>query len=163
MLFRLLSIAILGIIIFQDLKQRSVYTALFFLLFATHTAIALTTISIRLFFCNFVFCALFLLLELAVVRLWMELRKKKMYSAIGLGDILFFIAIMPLFSFIDYILFFIAALLFSILVWITVKKKTKYPTVPLAGYMAIPLLLLHLTVICCPLILKYLQRIFLYC
>ena len=58
-------------------------------------------------------------------------------TAIGLGDILFLIAITPLFQIHHYILFFIVGLLLSVILFVTTQKLRKQATIPLAGYLAI--------------------------
>ncbi len=56
----------------------------------------------------------------------------------GLGDILFFIAIVPLFNFQNYMLFFISGLLFSVLTYLIFKTfRPKVTTIPLAGLLSI--------------------------
>ncbi len=58
-------------------------------------------------------------------------------TSIGLGDILFFIVITPLFQTHNYILFFILGLLLSIFLFVITKKLRKHTTIPLAGYLAL--------------------------
>jgi len=61
-------------------------------------------------------------------------------TVIGIGDIVFFIAIIPLFFSTTYILFFITGMLFSIACHFIFNKR-KELHVPLAGYLSIYLLL----------------------
>lgn len=62
-------------------------------------------------------------------------------TSIGLGDILFFIAITPLFQIHNYIVFFISGLLISILLFVATKNLRKQPTIPLAGYLSLFLII----------------------
>lgn len=60
----------------------------------------------------------------------------------GLGDLLFYIAISPLFELKNYILFFIFSMIFAIGLQIGLKKMIQENTVPLAGFTALLLLIL---------------------
>lgn len=60
----------------------------------------------------------------------------------GLGDVLFFVAVIPFFSSYNYILFFITGMLFSILGFLVIKLVVKTDLVPLAGLLALYLILL---------------------
>lgn len=62
-------------------------------------------------------------------------------TSIGLGDILFFVAIAPLFQVHHYILFFILGLLLSIFLFVMTQKIRKHTTIPLAGYLALFLII----------------------
>lgn len=60
----------------------------------------------------------------------------------GLGDLLFYIAISPLFELKNYILFFIFSMIFAIGLQMGLKKMIHENTVPLAGFTALLLLIL---------------------
>ncbi|WP_123955308.1 hypothetical protein [Flavobacterium cheongpyeongense] len=62
----------------------------------------------------------------------------------GLGDLLFYIAITPLFLLKNYILYFILSMLFAILMQLGLKKFIKEETVPLAGFSALFLFIILL-------------------
>ena len=62
-------------------------------------------------------------------------------SSIGLGDILFFIAITPLFNLKPFILFFISGLLFSLMAHGISSLFKHQKTIPLAGYLSLFLML----------------------
>jgi hypothetical protein len=62
-------------------------------------------------------------------------------SYIGLGDVLFFFSITPLFSLHGFVKFFVLSLLFSLGVHFLFFKKNQKKHIPLAGYMAVFLLL----------------------
>jgi multisubunit Na+/H+ antiporter MnhE subunit len=59
---------------------------------------------------------------------------------IGLGDILFFFAITPLFKLRTFILFFIIGMISSLLLHLLANKFKKQENVPLAGYLSILLI-----------------------
>jgi hypothetical protein len=58
-------------------------------------------------------------------------------ETIGLGDILFFIAIALSFATITFIITFVFALMFSLLLHLVIKPNLQNKTVPLAGYMSL--------------------------
>lgn len=60
-----------------------------------------------------------------------------MKESIGLGDILFLLAVIPLFQFRNYILFIITGMIFSLLLFLGVRFFKKMDTVPLAGYLSL--------------------------
>jgi hypothetical protein len=61
-------------------------------------------------------------------------------NTIGLGDILFFVAITPLFQVHNYVLFFVLGLLLSMLLFVMTKTLIKQKTIPLAGYLSLCLI-----------------------
>lgn len=60
----------------------------------------------------------------------------------GLGDILFFIAVIPFFSTHNFVLFFITGMIFSIVGFLIIKIFTETNLVPLAGLLALYMILL---------------------
>ncbi|PXY41155.1 hypothetical protein DMB65_09375 [Flavobacterium cheongpyeongense] len=78
----------------------------------------------------------------------MSLKTKKFLNPFenyfGLGDLLFYIAITPLFLLKNYILYFILSMLFAILMQLGLKKFIKEETVPLAGFSALFLFIILL-------------------
>lgn len=60
----------------------------------------------------------------------------------GLGDLLFYISITPLFNLKNYILFFILSMFFAICLQLTLKKTMKHNTVPLAGFSSLLLFII---------------------
>lgn len=62
----------------------------------------------------------------------------------GLGDLLFYIAITPLFLLQKYILFFILSMVFAVAMQLGLKKIIKQETVPLAGFSALLLIMVIL-------------------
>lgn len=86
----------------------------------------------------------FMLLVLTALTVHMSIKNRSFLNPFrhyfGLGDLLFFIAIAPLFLVRNYMLFFILSMLFSIVLQrMTQKKET---TVPLAGFASLLLILL---------------------
>lgn len=84
---------------------------------------------------------LFFLITLGFLTLYMSLKSKKFLNPFlhyfGLGDLLFYIAISPLFLLKNFILFFILSLVFAIAMQFGLKRIIKENTVPLAGFSAL--------------------------
>ncbi len=89
----------------------------------------------------------FLVIVLIGLFLYLSLKFKKIINPIdhfiGLGDLVFFIAVLPLFYKSTYVLFFITGMLFSIISHLLFTKD-KEAHVPLAGYLSIYLGLIQL-------------------
>ncbi|NHN27998.1 hypothetical protein FIA58_020150 [Flavobacterium jejuense] len=87
---------------------------------------------------------LFFCITIALLTLYMSLKNKGFLNPFqnyfGLGDLLFYIAITPLFLLYNYVLFFITSLLFSIVMQFVLLKWIKKDSVPLAGLSALLLL-----------------------
>ncbi|MFL0087779.1 hypothetical protein V2550_03800 [Tenacibaculum maritimum] len=72
--------------------------------------------------------------------------KELFWGGIALGDVVFLIAVIPLFNFINYALFYVFGMVFSLIfhLGITVIEKNyleKKETVPLAGYLSLFLII----------------------
>lgn len=91
----------------------------------------------------------FLLITLSFLIIYMSLKNKKILNPFqnyfGIGDLLFYIAVTPLFLLKNYILFFILSMVFAIVLQIILRKVISEKTVPLAGFTAVFLLLLVLS------------------
>jgi hypothetical protein len=90
----------------------------------------------------------FFLITLSILTLYMSLKSKRFLNPFqhyfGLGDLLFYVAITPLFLLKNYIFFFILSLLFAIVLQFGLKKFIKEETVPLAGFSALFLFIILL-------------------
>jgi hypothetical protein len=132
----------LVVVLFQDLKFRKIHFVLPVLLFIFSIVlfnrtgmkyiICLTNISFFLFI-------------IGILVLYMSVKSKKLLNPFehyfGLGDLLFFIGIAPLFLTFNFVLFFILAMIFSIVLQFIFQKVTKEKTIPLAGFSALLLFL----------------------
>lgn len=125
-------------IIWQDFKFRQIHVVLPILVFGfSYFLTDYFTQNVK----NLLFNVLFLSITLFVLFAYISIKKKSIVNPFkhyfGLGDLLFFLAITPLFTTYNYILFFILALLFSILMQVTLKKWIKKDSVPLAGLVSV--------------------------
>lgn len=78
--------------------------------------------------------------------LYMSLKNRKFLNPFsnyfGLGDLLMLSAVTPLFLLRNYVLFFIGAMIFSIVLHLAVARFREEKTVPLAGYASLFLILI---------------------
>ena len=128
----------LVLIIWQDFKFRHIHIVLPILVFGISyflTNYILQNVK------NILFNSLFLGITLFVLFTYISIKNKAVLNPFkhyfGLGDLLFFVAITPLFLIFNYILFFILSLLFSILMQLTLKKWISKDSVPLAGLVSV--------------------------
>ncbi len=145
MLFlKALIIITLGFILIQDHKNREVYWFLFpgimLLLGLLHYYNSL----LINFSISIITNLLFVFVLLCILYLYTIIKIKKPFfkEVFGIGDVLFFTGIAVAFPTITFIIIFVFSILFSILVWAILKRKSEYQTIPLAGYMSLFLLLL---------------------
>lgn len=139
--FLLLGIIItLGIILYQDVKHRTldIKFAIVLLLLCVGYNIVHPILDYK----NALLIIGFILVNILCVTVYFSIKHKQIInpidSKIGLGDIVFFIIIAPLFHLKSYILFFITGLLFSLLVYaVVIRFREKQKTIPLAGYLSL--------------------------
>jgi len=134
----------LSAVIFQDLKYRAIHVVLpIFLLVGAMARFFILEHPIS----ELLFTIVFLGLVMLGLFLYTAVKSKKISnpidSTIGLGDIVFFVAIIPLFFSTTYILFFSTGMLFTIACHLLFTKN-KEAHVPLAGYLSIYLILLFI-------------------
>ena len=135
-------------IFYQDLKDRKVYVFLFPLfgvlgsyLFFFNSGFAYYLLSICI---NLGIVIIVVLLTYLFAK-WV-LQKKYFKEAMGLGDILFFIAFAFCFPTIAFLNFFVFSILFTFVLHLALSKllKDKNRNVPLAGYMSLFLMGIYL-------------------
>lgn len=132
------------IVFIQDWKYRKIHVALPLVIFIFSFFIIskgnLSLIKICLY------NAFFFLITLSILIVYMSVKNKRYLNPFqnyfGLGDLLFYIAICPLFELKNYILFFIFSMIFAIGLQMGLKKMIQENTVPLAGFTALLLLIL---------------------
>jgi len=134
-----------GIILYQDVKERQVFWFLFpvvalcaGVLFYSGTMSELFLMAVLM---NFAFVGFLLL----AVFLYGRFRLKAPFLQVfGLGDVLFFFVVCCSFSTVSFIVVFICALFFSLVLHVCLSKGHRSDTVPLAGYMGLFFGLVHL-------------------
>lgn len=140
---------VLGIIVFQDMKFRAIswvlIPALCVLLFVK-SSLAFETENLL---SNVIINCSFVIVQLVLLTIYISFKNSKMTNIIntylGIGDILFFIAISIAFSPLNYILFYVLSLTFTMFFFVAYKtvKKNASQEIPLAGSMAAMLILLN--------------------
>ena len=131
-------IVLLTLVFFQDLRYRAIHISL---------PILICILGGYVFFFAIMHVAvlayniMFLFLTFGGLFIYMSIKNRKatnLLSTVGLGDFLFFASITPFFSTQNFILFFIAGMLFTIIVHTLLTLLPNYvELVPLAGLMAV--------------------------
>ncbi|WP_396591869.1 hypothetical protein [Allomuricauda sp. R78024] len=135
-------VIVLLLIFVQDLKHRAIHITLPVLVAAIGLYFFIsehrdyTIIGYNFFFLLITFVGLYLYLVIKNNKII------NLFLSVGVGDLLFFVAVIPYFSTINYILYFITGMMFSILVFIIIKILSKTELVPLAGLLAIYFMIL---------------------
>lgn len=135
----IITIALLLIIAFQDMKSR---TILWFLPFLVLTCGIYATVTNGMWIYAIV-NMIILCIQLILIWFYFSIKEKKITKLIdkkiGLGDILFFIGISPLFSTMNFVLFMIISLFLSVIIMIIANKSgiTKNKLIPLAGMQSV--------------------------
>lgn len=138
-MFKTLLIILLLFIFFQDLKSRAVYWFLFPVLMALSFVSVWKTLTTE-----WLYNLLFLALMMASLTIYVSLKEQKLVNItrgfFSWGDILFLLAITPLFPFHTYLLFFTAGTILALLIHLGAMQIRKQETIPYAGYMALVLI-----------------------
>ncbi|WP_109301628.1 hypothetical protein [Aquimarina sp. AU474] len=143
-IFKALIILNLGWIVYQDLKSRAVYWFLIPSLIVQLGYLHYTNVLQTNFLSAIIINIGIIFAIISILYLYAILKIKKPFfkEVFGLGDMLFFLALAIAFPTITFIVVFVFSLFFSLFLWLTFKNKSKYHTLPLAGYMALFLILI---------------------
>lgn len=127
-------------VIYQDLKYRVIHFILLPVIFGV-TLFKQFEIFGYIDIKELIFNFLFIVVLFSVLILFYSVKYRKMWNplkeSIGIGDVLFFFAVIPLFALKSLMLFFTLGLFFSILFHLLMNVFRKQETVPLAGYLSI--------------------------
>jgi len=125
-------------VFFQDIKERQVYWFLFPVIAICTGILLYNNLLTEVFFMTLLINISFVLILLGVVYLYSKFKLKTGLSqTFGLGDGLLFFALAFTFSSISFITLFVFGLIFSLAIHLVLKRKSKYKTVPLAGYISL--------------------------
>ncbi|MGZ6519676.1 MAG: hypothetical protein ACXVED_18980, partial [Bacteroidia bacterium] len=132
----------LGSILFQDLKQREISAILIPLLLTGFLLRGLHSEKIQMLLNGSLINIGFVLIQLFLLTIYFSVRNKKLLNIIntylGLGDILFFIVSCAAFSPLNFILYHISAMIFSlagVIIYSRISRK-EIREIPLAGTMS---------------------------
>lgn len=137
-MIKILLILILLFIFFQDLKLRAVYWFLFPIVLALSVWVGLETSNLE----NMLWSFSFFIFSMGFLTLYLSLKQGKLINItkgfFSWGDILFLLAIIPLFSFHLYLMFFTLGTIGTLLIHAIVLLVSKGDkTIPFAGYMSL--------------------------
>ncbi len=137
-IIKIILIVALIMVFIQDRKDRKVYWFLFpFIAFASGVLLY-NSILPELFYMSIIINVLFIIILIAVVFLYSKFKlRTTITDTFGLGDGLMFIALAFTFSSISFIILFVFGLIFSLMIHVIFKNKSRYNTVPLAGYLSL--------------------------
>lgn len=127
-------------IVYQDFKSRSILWFLPLIIFLISLSHGVR--SNENILNDILLSVAFLVLQLTAVLLYLAIKNKTLKinlteDYLGLGDVLFFLAITPLYPFQTFLLVIVIGLIFSLIGHLIVSKITHDSTVPLAGWMSI--------------------------
>ena len=138
LLLKIVLITALFWILLQDVKERQVYWFLFPIAGICCGILHYTSTLPELFAVSVLMNLLFVLLLLSVIFLYARLKLKARFKDVfGLGDLLLFVCLSVSFSTVSFIVIFISALIFSLLIHLSIRQKESKTSVPLAGYMSV--------------------------
>lgn len=129
----------LALITIQDYKDRSVYWLLYPLVGLLVLGIQLIQNPMYTVLFNSLSNLVFISILLVFAAMYSKFRfkKKLINESLGLGDVLFFIAISFAFAPISFFILFVFSQLFALAIHVFLNPKKNTTTVPLAGHMAL--------------------------
>jgi Flp pilus assembly protein protease CpaA len=144
LLVHILILAVLVLIFVQDIKSRSVYWVVFpFLVVLFIVLRLLEHQSFAAIWQPTLINVLFLFVQIAILTAYFSVKRKQFVlittGLLGLGDILFLLAVACYLSVLNFLMFYLVSMVVSLLVWIVWQaiNKQKEKQIPLAGYQAI--------------------------
>lgn len=142
---RVLLLLALIIVFLQDIKERQVYWFLFPIIAICSGILLYMQMFLELFYTTLIINIAFVLVLLSIVVLYSNLKmKQSITKTFGLGDGLLFLALAFTFPSITFLILFVFGLLFSLVIHLFSNKLSKFPTVPLAGYLSLFFAIIYL-------------------
>ena len=137
-IFSLAIVVVLTVIVYQDFKFRAVSWILFPLLASMLVLENIFIHALPLFVDFYLINFCFVAAQLCLITLYLSIRNKKFIKIwdqhLGAGDILFFIILCLFFSPVNFLLFYIGSLLFTVIVVLLLKRSyVGIAVIPLAG------------------------------
>jgi hypothetical protein len=150
LVINLIIILLLSLIIYQDFKHRAIHWFIFPILFLMFLIYGLTRIPLIIYLKDCAFNLFFLLIQMLLLSVYYYLRglsfKSILNEIMGLADIVLLVSMTFAFSIINFIAFYLSAMIFSLLVWLILQfiPTQKKNLVPLAGLISFYLALIVL-------------------
>ncbi|PKP11179.1 MAG: hypothetical protein CVU08_12760 [Bacteroidetes bacterium HGW-Bacteroidetes-3] len=139
----LILIIVLFLVLYQDFKKRTIHIILPILIFIT--SLIINYFSVELSFILILNNFIFILINIVGLVLYFSFKSKEFVNPIdkliGLGDVVFFFSLTPLFNLKPFIIFFIFGLLFSLIAHYIFILFKNIESIPLAGYLALFLII----------------------
>lgn len=154
---RIILVVSLIFLMFQDIKNRKISWPLLLVMPVAFFLTGQIESFNAEYFGNVLFNVAFVILQLAIAAGYFFLKEKKVKNLInnklGIGDILFLLSITFIFSKVNFIVFYVSGLLFSMIIYLFLLglKAVKQKTIPLAGLLSAYLLIVFV----CSLFLKF--------
>lgn len=141
---------VLYLIAYQDYKYRAVAVYVYILLFSAVIAYGLTESAWQVVFWNSLINSALVLTMTSVLYFLYFLKEKRVNgffnTKLGMGDLLFWVAVTPLFSPLNYLLWLIFSMIISLVIYLVGRliqpSKKELNKIPLAGIQAIVLLVI---------------------
>lgn len=136
--FKSLLLASLILVLYQDWKERQVHLFLFPLIGILSGFLYFTNTLPELFYVSVFMNLIFVSILMTTVYIYAKFKLKiAMLKTIGVGDLIFFFVLCASFSTISFMILFIGALVFSLIIHLILKRNSNSNAVPLAGYMSL--------------------------
>ncbi len=143
----LLLISSLILVVIQDVNNRMIHISLPIVIFGLCLYINYMSEDLQFTFVGYN-CA-FIVVNIIGLATYFSIKNGGLINPIdteiGLGDILFFVAVTPLFDLKHFILFLVLGLICSLLFHLVLQLFKKVKTIPLAGYLSI-FLMFHILI-----------------
>jgi len=141
-LLGILFILLLGVLCFQDFKERKVTLILLVLAILLGGVIHVQQQDIEVFLAVIFFNLLIVFTLFLIISMYAKIKMKQpIFNVFGLGDLLFFMALAVSFPTLSFLVIFVFSLIFSWSIFMLIKQHLKEKTVPLAGLQSLFLLL----------------------
>ncbi len=125
-------------IFYQDIKERKVFVWLLLISALCMGYLHFNHVLAMQFYYAILINSVVVLVLIAVLFLYAKMKlKSSLEASFGLGDFLFFMAIAIGFPTVTFSVLFSFSLIFSLLLFLVLKNRLRYKTVPLAGFQAL--------------------------
>ncbi len=156
MVIRVIICFVLLIVVIQDFRFRAVHWIMFPVLWILLVADSLIGLKFMPYISGTAINLLIILIQSLILYTYYMLQGKNhkfiITRILGVGDMLFIIIMAFAFTWTSFMFYYIAGLLFALLVWIIIRKIAKEETglVPLAGLLALYMIIIMLVDIALP-------------
>jgi len=137
-ILKIILLAALVMVLLQDIKERQVYWFLLPIIALCSGVLLYSNMFQQVFFMTLLINLVFVSILILIVYMYSKFKlKTPITQTFGLGDALLFFALAFTFSSVTFLVLFVFGLFFSLILHLFLSKKSKYKTVPLAGYLSL--------------------------